>query len=173
VLLGVVATKRWEDKRARRSELIGLRAAKAERLRRLYAPIAQSALTFFGVAAEQFFLFGEETEGQRDLRHREMMTAAAKAIEPIGGILLVEPGAEAVQEAYQQMRGLCQRYLRAVRDLTGGLPALDEIRELDQEMTASIKDLLELAKAELRDLELPPAVESWGHHRWRIRKGRD
>jgi hypothetical protein len=66
-LAGSVLTKLWDDRRTARRD-------KAERLRAMYAPLAQAASILQGVVHAQSFVLDGETAEERDTRHAGLTT---------------------------------------------------------------------------------------------------
>ena len=94
-----------EDRRWLAEEKLRHRARTAERLRKLYAPLVQSTVTFQAVAAERPFVqSGDVDEAARNERHVKELNSALALVTAIGGELLVDKDAKPLRQLYNDFR---------------------------------------------------------------------
>ncbi len=145
---GALLGKRWDDRRAFRRE-------KGERLRALFAPIAQAAVTLQSLVAEKDVLLGGETPEQRDNRHRKEAEQAEQAVRFVGGLVVVEPGMEDVSGTYAALYRNFAEYRAADHNFRLGRP--DRRKEPADQIDRLASELQQACRARLSELEAPPS----------------
>jgi len=158
---GALLAGRWtqdrEDKRRHRSQLEAIRAAKAERLRTLYAPLAAASLVLNSVAASLHYLGEGETAESRDERLNEEISRAYLKCQEVAGYIAIEPGAIATNNAFNEVTDNFARYF-AVLPLERENPesfSEEFIQGLQEAIESGMKSVLDLARSQLQDLEEP------------------
>ncbi len=145
-----------QDRRWLAEERLRQRTRTAERLRKLYAPLVQSTVTFQAVAAEKSFVFVRDgTAENRDARHVRELNAALEIMTAVGGELLVDKDAKPIRELYNSFRLSFNSYLAAWESPAGTQRASD-IQTLGQELSKLALDVQEFAERQLDELSAPP-----------------
>lgn len=154
---GVALGQRGENARAKKQDEQRLRDAKADRLRRLYEPLIEFALTLRQIASEKSYVLEGDTIEERDARHQRALSEGMQKVSGIAAAAIVEPGTTAVREAYGATYGACDRYLRSLNmnALVANTTSLDELNTQFEAIMTAADELEAVALRQMEELERP------------------
>jgi hypothetical protein len=164
--LGARFTERGENERWNAAQVAAFNVARAERLRRIYAPIAQSSVTLQQIIRERGFLVSGEDETQRDIRHSNNMNEALRNVGAVGGDILIESSANEVSTSYTLLQNASQRY-RISEHLPAGSERATALNNAVEEINTRVVELLKTIQAHLLELD-KPALVSGRRSKWRL-----
>jgi hypothetical protein len=144
-----------EDRRWYADQWMASRTATAERLRAIYAPMAQSAAALQAVIADRSVVLSGESVETRDDRHDRTITDALNTVSTVGGQILVESSAQEVRDTYSLIVSIVQHYFASEATLPAGTERAERLRTLVEAILAKVNELLSLARTHLAELERP------------------
>ena len=148
-----------EDRRWYGNQEAARRAATADRLRGIYARMAEAAATLRAVIGERSFLWGNETLQERNDRHDRLVTTALNTVSAVGGQLLIEDSASGVRVTYEALVSVVREYFSAEANLPAGVDRADFIKALIESILALADKLLSECRQQLSDLERPIRIK--------------
>ncbi len=155
-----------ENRRWLAEEKLRRRTRTAERLRKLYAPLVQSTVTFQSVAAERLFLMsGDVDEAGRNERHVKELNAALELVTAVGGELLVDKDAKPIRNLYNDFRREFNLYISAWESEYGEGEGAQRARDIEkhrQELSRLALEIQEFAENQLDELNAPPTLRDLG-----------
>ena len=156
-LFGVRLNQGAEDRRWNAAQRAAFATARAERLRKIYARLAQSAVSLEAVIRERGYMVGDETVEQRDDRHNRHIQEAISRVAELGGEILVEASAGDVRSAYDRLVNASRRYLTS-EHLPAGTERARQLDDLGADVARLAGEVVEQAQRHLETLERPPEV---------------
>jgi len=167
--LGAHFTERGENARWNAAQIAATNVAKAERLRTIYAPMAQSTVTLLQIIQERGFLVSNEDQMQRDTRHSNSMNEALRSVGAVGGEVLIEPSANDVSVSYSALVSASERYRTSER-LPAGTERRTALTEAVDEINTRATELLKRVQTHLEELDQPALVATQLRQRQILRR---
>lgn len=140
--------KRWDETAA-------LRRAQGERLRHIYAPVAQATLVIRDVVEERLFTPPWISQEEMDRRHEVAMQDAMAKANEIGGALLVEPSSERIRSLFLPFGELANRFMVLEREPDEEPGRTDALLGLRAEIRRAADEIWSAVRSEIDDLEQP------------------
>jgi hypothetical protein len=161
VALGARLNTRAQDRRWIAEQESLYARERAQRLRGLYARMAQSAATLQAVVYERNWVTtADVTVEKRDERHAAMLKEAERVISEVGGDIIVELAIASVRDTYRQLRKAVQEYQVAEALEPPGPGRVKKIRDLEQRIGKLTLEVGDQALAHLSELDVPPEIEA-------------
>ena len=137
-----------------------LRDSKRERLRLSFEPVLLTAVTVRDIVHERRFLFGNETEAERDARLQEALVKAVADIDHTRVRLLLETNGTRIVDKLDEIHKAFATVLmlqQARRHDPATTISWQRIQEEEQQVEAGARELESVMRGELAKLEKPMA----------------
>jgi gas vesicle protein len=156
--ISILLAQHYENRRWNEQQISLARQARADRLRESYARMAQAAVSLKMIQKQKGFHRTEESLEERDSRHLRDIRDAINHVSAVGGLILIEPSATNVRDAYSDVVYLVDQFLIGERGLESGQARRDHLDDLASKIDEATDRVLDLARAQLDELYAPPKV---------------